>query len=178
LNIFYISTDAIQAAQWMVDKHIVKMQLETAQILSTAHRMLDGTQYIDKTKTGRSVKRWKLTDSRESVVYSATHVNHPSTVWARQSIENYNWLVEHLFALGKEYTYRYGKIHKVFSTDLAFMLSTPPHNLRAHDMTKMPCAMADDYIISDDPVVNYRNYYRSGKTHLHSWKKRNPPDWI
>ena len=176
INIFYIDRDPHQAAQWMVDKHVVKMILETAQLLSTAHRMLDGRMMVGKTKIGRNVKRFVLDDARESVVYQATHGNHPSTVWTRRSVENYLWLVEHFYALNNEYTHRYNKVHKCF--DLAYCLQSPPQNLRDYDMTPMPCAMDTQYIISDDPVINYRNYYREGKKNLHAWKNRQPPEWI
>lgn len=178
MNIFYIDTDPKQAAQWMVDKHVVKMILESAQLLSTAHRILDGRMVVGESKTGRKVKRYILDDSRDPVVYSATHVNHPSAVWARASVENYNWLYEHFFALGNEYTYRYGKTHKCFQGDLSYMLASPPHNLKDYDMTLMPSAMADEYKVSDDPLTNYRNYYKVGKARMHSWKNRQPPEWI
>ena len=177
MNIFYIDKDPVQAAQWMVDKHVVKMILESAQLLSTAHRILDGEETLGKSKTGRNVKRWILPDSREGVLYSATHINHPSAVWCRQSVENYNWLADHMFALLYEYTYRYNKQHKI-EGKLSYMLQSPPFALKEYDMTVMPSAMADEYKISDDPLVNYRNYYKVGKTRMHKWTNRQPPEWI
>ena len=184
MNIFYIDKDPAQAAQWMVDKHVVKMILESAQLLSTAHRLLDGRQVTEQKYVNgsvparfRNVKRWKLDDAREPVLYSATHVNHPSAIWCRQSVENYNWLAEHLHALMKEYTFRYGKKHKV-EGELSYMLMSPPKNLQEYDMTLMPSAMADEYKISNDPLTNYRNYYKIGKARMHSWKNRQPPEWI
>jgi hypothetical protein len=154
------------------------MILESAQLLSTAHRVLDGVEFEGKTQTGRKAKRWLLADSREAVLYSATHINHPSAVWCRNSIENYNWLVDHFYELGYEYTYRYGKIHKCFQGDLAYMLQSPPHNLKDYEWTPMPFCMAPEYIISEDPLTNYRNYYRIGKLNLHKWTNRQPPEWI
>lgn len=195
MNIFYIDTNPVQAAKWMVDKHVIKMILESAQLLSTAHRVLDGEKIVTITqpdklddllsavfknnsfKKPRKKTIWKLHDSRDSVLYGATHINHPSAIWCRTSVENYNWLVEHLFALMDEYTYRYGKKHKC-AGDISYMLQSPPHNLKDFNFTKMPCAMGEEYIISDNPVENYRNYYKSGKTHLHSWKNREKPEWI
>jgi hypothetical protein len=177
VNIFYIDRDPAQAARWMVDRHVVKMILETAQLLSTAHRMLDGRMTLGKTKTGRNAKRFVLDDGRDSVVYQATHMNHPSAVWTRTSVENYLWLVEHFYALNDEYSHRYGgKVHKCF--DLAYCLQSPPQNLRDYDMTEMPCAMDKQYIVSDDPITNYRNYYKVGKARMHSWTNRQPPEWI
>ena len=112
LNIFYVDSDPIEAAQSLVDKHVVKMILESAQLLSTAHRIIDGREIEGVSKSGRKARRWILDDAREPVLYTATHVNHPSAIWARTSILNYNWLADHFFALLNEYTYRYDKHHK------------------------------------------------------------------
>lgn len=177
MNIFMVHSDPVIAAQSLADKHVIKMVLESCQLLSTAHRLLDGHEYIGKTLTGRNVRRWSLADPREPILYQATHINHPSAVWARTSVENYNWLYEHAFALMMEYTHRYGKSHKC-AGELSYMLASPPYNLKDFDMTKMPCAMAKEYIISEDTVENYRNYYKNGKKHLHRWSKRASPEWI
>jgi len=77
-----------------------------------------------------------------------------------------------------EYTYRYGKKHKIDQDGLAYALQSPPMNLKEWDFTKPPPAMDKKYIVSDDPVENYRNYYCQGKTHLHKWTKRPPPPWL
>jgi hypothetical protein len=82
-----------------------------------------------------------------------------------------------MFALMAEYTYRYEKVHKV-QGELSYMLQSPPHNLRQYDWTDMPSCMSEEYIISDDPLINYRNYYKKGKSRMFSWKNRNPPEWI
>jgi hypothetical protein len=176
MNIFYVHEDPVVAAQSLCDKHVVKMILESAQLLSTAHRLLDGTEVDALTKTGRKTKRWLLPDSRDGIVYSATHRNHPSAIWCRQSLENYGWLASHLHAMLNEYTYRYGKKHK--TDEMAYYIYSPPYNLRDWDFTPMPSCMATEYIISKDPVVNYRNYYIHGKKHLHKWTKRTPPEWL
>lgn len=183
MNIFYLDHDPVQAARWMVDKHVVKMILESAQLLSTAHRVLDGMEkiyekYVDGSFPARYRKRkvWFLPDARESVLYQATHMNHPSAVWCRQSVQNYTWLSDHLYALLDEYTYRYEKRHKC--TEIAYMLQSPPHKLKDWDWTEMPSCMAKEYIIGKDPIINYRNYYKIGKATMHSWKKREQPEWI
>lgn len=185
MNIFYIDNDPVQAAQWMVDKHVVKMILESAQLLSTAHRVIDGEPMpvvkqvmAGATKVSNKVKtRLYLGDARESVLYKETHINHPSAIWARQSIENYNWLVEHFFALMDEYTYRYEKKHKC-SGEISYMLQSPPKLLEKYEWTDMPSCMDDEYKLGNDPIVNYRNYYKVGKTKLHKWTRREPPIWI
>ena len=182
MNIFYVDKDPMNAAQALVDKHVVKMVLESAQLLSTAHRVLDG-QMIEETRTNidtgksRKVKVWSLPDSRDNVMYAATHMNHPSAVWCRQSIKNYDWLVDHFFSLMREYTHRYKKIHACYG-ELSYMLQSPPHNLKEWNWTEMPSAMDEQYIISKDPLINYRNYYRLGKVKFHQWTNREPPEWI
>jgi hypothetical protein len=159
----------------MVDRHVVKMILESAQLLSTAHRVLDGKEWVDSS-SGRRIKRFALNDEREYVMYKSTHINHPSAIWVRQSVENYLWLVEHFEALLNEYTYRYNKKHKCY--DMLYMLQSPPLQLKVWDATPMICAMPDEYQTSTDPVENYRNYYRVGKSSMHKWSGRGSPDWI
>jgi hypothetical protein len=88
MNIFYLHHDTKICAQYHNDKHCIKMILESAQLLSTAHRVIDGTQTIELVN-GRKRKRWSLDNpALDSVLYKATHVNHPSSVWVRQSSEN------------------------------------------------------------------------------------------
>jgi hypothetical protein len=178
-----VDADPVKAAQSLVDRHVVKMILESCQLLSTAHRIVDGTEYTEKRYVEgslparyRNIKKWKLYDARDNILYQATHINHPSSIWCRESVENYNWLVEHMYGLLDEYKYRYEKIHKCI--DVAYLLQSPPNNLKNYDQTKILCAMDDKYKISDDPIENYRNYYRLGKPHLHKWSKREQPIWI
>jgi len=185
VNIFYVDHDPVQAAEWMVDKHVVKMILESAQLLSTAHRVLDGVKQerqrlipgtLEQPKY-RKHTSWVLPDARDNVLYAGTHINHPSAVWCRTSIQNYDWLVDHMYALMREYTHRYGKTHKCYG-EISYMLQSPPKNLKDWDWTPMPSCMAEEYIISDDPLTNYRNYYIMGKSNLHKWTNRQPPEWI
>lgn len=157
MNIFYLDHDPCAIPPMMVDRHITKMILESAQMLSTSHRIID--------------------NSDNEVLYKATHVNHPSNKWIRESKSNYNWLYHHFCYLGVEYRFRYGKVHKSISK-LSDILRFAPKNLEDVGLTKMPCAMPQEYIISDDPIVNYRNYYNHGKKHIHKWTKRPQPEWI
>ena len=182
MNVFYLDDCPRQCAEWMVDKHVVKMIVETAQLMSTAHRILDGEEVVVELRhkdTGKVRKKsvWILPDDRNDSLYGCTHRNHPCAIWVRESVENYNWLADHLHALGQEYTYRYGKKHATIEK-LFYQLQSPPHGLRAWDWTKPPSAMDAGYIISEDPVVNYKNYYKYGKSKLHSWKNRDVPEWI
>ena len=177
MNIFHIDTDPGKCAEYMVDKHVVKMILETAQLLSTAHRILDGTEYVGQSASGRKAKRWLLPDYRETILYSATHINHPSAVWCRQTNNNYNWLYSHFTALLTEYTYRYGKIHKCNNADFCQALQTLPTNIPVGYFTPPTPAMAEEYLCSTS-LDSYRNYYIHGKKHLHRWTKRQKPEWM
>lgn len=174
MNIFYLDKDPNQAARWMVDRHVVKMILESAQLLSTAHRVLDGRKVT--IISPRRTKTWELADSRNNLIYKATHVNHPSAIWVRKSAENYMWLFKHFKALIREYNYRYGKNHAC--TKLISALQSLPRNIPEHSFTQPPPAMDRLFVVSNDSVINYRNYYKFGKVHLHEWTRRKPPHWI
>jgi len=171
LNIFYLDKNPQRCAQMHVDTHCIKMILEYSQLLSTAHRVLDGQEVTVKSKTGRNVKRWILPDSRDSILYSATHNNHPSAVWCRASSANYMWLAELLEECCKEYSYRYGKIHKVESGGLMQALKNNiPKNMPDKPFTEPTPAMPDECKVPGDSLQSYRNYYSMNKTHLASWK--------
>ena len=177
MNIFYLDHDVTKCAEMHNDKHTVKMILEYCQLLSTAHRYLDGVEMIGKTKTGRNVKRWKLNDERDTILYSATHINHPSAVWCRKTSANYVWLHQLLVALCKEYTYRYGKVHKCEREGLVAQLARLPDTITSAPFTQPTPAMPDEVKILGDSVASYRNYYINNKTHLANWKKREVPTW-
>ena len=176
MNIFYLHNDPSTCAKLHVDKHCVKMILEYAQLLSTAHRVLDGTQSVRQSKTGRSQKFWKLEDSRDTILYSATHINHPSAIWVRHSVENYVWLYRMFIALMDEYTYRYGKIHAC--SKLIEPLSYRPKNLQRGIFTEPTPAMPDQYKVAGDSITSYKNYYLGDKTRMFSWKNRETPSWV
>ena len=175
MNIFYLSHDVEKCAREHVDKHCVKMILEYAQLLSTAHRVIDGVQGIRLSEGGRRLKNWVLPDDREDFLYKATHVNHPSAVWARHSRVNYQYLFDLFLALCAEYTYRYGKTHK--SSELIDMLAYYPDNIPNADWTQPTPAMPDQYK-SDDSIAAYRAYYIGEKSSMFSWKNRPIPEWI
>ena len=178
MNIFYLDHDVRKCAEMHNDKHVVKMILEYAQLLSTAHRFLDGVPTIGKSATGRKKTTYILPKELDSVFYSATHINHPSAVWVRQSIPNYMWLAEMLEVLCGEYTYRYGKVHKVERDGLMQALKNNfPKNLPDAPFTEPTPAMPDEVKIPGDSIKSYRNYYINNKTHLASWKNREVPGW-
>lgn len=179
MNIFYLDNNPQICAEMHVDKHCVKMILEYAQLLSTAHRVLDGKQSTRLSKTGRNQKYWTLPDGRDSLLYSATHINHPSAIWVRKNQQNYIWLTHLLSELCKEYTYRYGKIHKCEQIGLVdYLLKNEPKNIPMGPFTEPTPAMPDHYKVSGDSVSSYKNYYLGDKTRMFSWKNRETPSWI
>jgi hypothetical protein len=178
VNIFYLDKDPKTCAEMHNDKHCVKMILEYAQLLSTAHRYLDGTQSVGTSKTGRKQTRYVLPDQRESILYSATHLNHPSAIWCRSNLENYLWLHSLLVTCCKEYTYRYGKVHKCEISGLVDALQKSPNNIAIGEFTEPTPAMPDDVKVENDSISSYRNYYIKNKTHLAKWKNRNVPEWF
>lgn len=189
MNIFILSNDPTDAAIQHNDKHVVKMILEYAQLLSTAHRILDGTETIEQrvTKTGktRNHKVWKLRGKYDDVLYQATHRNHPCAVWCRETSGNYHWLHTLLVALCDEYYYRYGQYkgdtgvhHKVLSSGLVDALMKPPKNIKRGGRTPFPQCMPDQYKVEGDPVQAYRNYYLGEKRDFLKYTNREEPDWI
>lgn len=177
MNIFYLDKNPQLAAQAHFDKHVVKMILESAQLLSTAHRVLDGDFWLDKDRAGRRLKRWVMWDSEmENMLYKATHYNHPSAIWCRENDENYEWLYWLFRDLLDEYTYRYGKVHA--SSRLVPYLARIPENIPDGRFFEVTPAMGNEFIIPGDSVASYRNYYIKTKMPFYAYTKRDAPEWI
>ena len=176
MNIFYLHEDPIQNAKWHIDKHIVKMPIEYAQLMSTAHRLLDGEMYLGKTAIGRNIKRWRLHDEREDILYKASHINHPSAIWVRESIENYFQMYKLYMAVLAEFTNRYGKIHGSSKPSIA--LIRPPSNIPMVKGTQLPQCMPEICKVKNNPILAYRNYYIVEKNSFASWKNREIPEWF
>jgi hypothetical protein len=175
MNRFILDKDPRTAAEYHCDKHVVKMILEESQMLSTAHRIIDGVETVGKSKTGRNVKRWILNDNRNDKIYQATHVNHPCTQWSMQTNNNYTWSVLLLRYLLDEYKYRYKKEHKC--EELYPVLCRLPKNINTGPLTLFPQAMPDD-CKRDNPVDGYRTYYIEHKKRFAKWTGREVPDWF
>jgi hypothetical protein len=167
MNIFYLDNDPTKCAQMHVDKHCVKMILEYAQLLSTAHRVLDGRHGTRLSKSGRKQQYYILDDQRDQTLYSATHINHPSAIWVRQSKTNYEWLFKLFIELMREYNYRYGKIHACMR--LASTLQNSPANIPTGEFTQPTPAMPEDYRVAGDSIQSYKNYYLGDKQRMGSW---------
>ena len=152
MNIFVLDDNIEHCAIYHCDKHVVKMTLETAQLLCSPY------------EPGKAP-------------YKRTHYNHPCAKWARESISNYEWLVEFGYFIAQEYTHRYDKIHKCL--DIISWCDDNSHTLNLPDIGLTPWAQAmpDEY---KDPcaVQAYRNYYLGDKAKLCKWTNRKVPTWF
>ena len=182
MNLFVLDNDPVTAAQLQCNKHIPKMAVESAQMLSTVHRMLDGRLTRAPSKSGKTMsKHWIHPDpALDKVLYKAVHMHHPCTVWTAESGANYDWHYEHFIALCDEYTYRYGKIH---ATDklLRAALKNRPFQINAGSFTPQPLAMKanPECMNYRDIVGSYRNFYQT-KQHRFKmiWTSRPVPEWF
>ena len=149
MNIFVLDENPVVAANYACDKHVVKMILESAQMLCAAHP--DG-----------------------NAPYKRSFYNHPCTKWVRASTENYDWLIEHAMALCAEYTRRYGKVHKTQRV-IEWCENNRPE-LPVGVLSKWPKCMPD-YCKEESVVGSYRNYYKNEKAKFAKWKDGNVPAW-
>lgn len=156
MNIFYLSHNQEECAKYHCDKHIVKMPIETAQLLSTT-----------------------LAKYQINGFYKPTHEKHPCRVWLDESAENIFWLCRLGIALCKEYSFRYSKEHKtekiIEKIEAAFISIAPL--LPRKKFTDPPQAMPEEFKKSSS-IEAYKEYYRKRKNHLHQWKRRAKPKWI
>jgi hypothetical protein len=161
MNIFLLSFNPKEAAEYHCDKHVVKMILETAQLLYSAHW---------------NEERLILPQN----AYKRAHFNHPCAIWTRESLSNYTWLAELGYWLCQEYRFRYGdKEHKT-ERHLQWLRANPPPGLRDIGVTEIRLAMPPEYK-RPNPVEAYRTYYRENKLKLRGivhYSKRSPPDFL
>lgn len=180
MNVFFLDEDPTICAEYHNDSHSSKMNIEYAQLMSTAHRYLDGHMWVGKTANGRSIKRYFMEDTYlNDNLYLACHINHPSAIWARHSRANYEWLYAMWQALGREYTHRYGRVHES-QRKLTDILLLPPKNIDNRRFTQPPPAMSNfpECIVEGDAVQSYRNYYIKAKHSFSKWTNRDVPPWM
>lgn len=164
MNLFVTDECPVKSAQHHCNVHNVKMIVEVAQMLSTAHFVLDGVQ----------------------VGYKPTHKNHPCSIWIRETSENYNWAFNHLKALCDEYTYRTGKVHK--TSELLDSLAKQPSKIVSAARTQFVVAAPDKHKITGifNPIKGYQDYLNEkfaewacrDKPIRVQWTKRNKPEWL
>lgn len=154
MNIFVVSTDPREAAAMLCDSHVVKMTLESAQLLCMVY------------PPGEAPYR-----------NAGSHTRHPCTLWARASRANFTWLVDHGIALSDEYTFRYGKVHKSRAIIEWCRENSERLTFPAEELTPFAQAMPDEFR-GPDPVAAYRAYYLGRKRSFAKWNRaRGSPDW-
>jgi hypothetical protein len=158
MNIFFLSFNAKIAAEYHCDKHVVKMIIESAQLLYSAHWVLNP-------------------ENLPEGAYKKAHANHPCAIWVRESLSNYRWLCELGWWLCKEYQYRYGdeKTHKTES-HIWWLTENPPATLVDIGVTTIRLAMPDEYKCGN-PVEAYRRYYKESKLETRNIVKYTRRDW-
>jgi hypothetical protein len=159
MNIFILHIDPKKNVVMYIDKHVVKMITEHNQMLCSVHHVCkqENPEYS-------YIPRYKL-----------CHKNHPCSKWVRESLSNYKYLIELNKELCKEYTYRYGKIHK--GQEVTEELEKNLPDIPDIGLTPFAMAMPETYK-EKDPVEAYRSYYIFEKHHLFAWKKREEPEFI
>ena len=180
MNIFALSKDPVESAQEMLDKHVVKMPTETCQMLHTNGLFNEYVERYGKEPSLRQLKNYH--EEIESTLMKPAMLNHPSTIWARQSIHNTMWLFEHGIALCKEFEFRYGKEHGSYSRTLQTPMEYDADSTLA---TPVDIAMADVYRIDNEygehcwefVIDSYRHYYLEGKWKFAEWRNERMPNW-
>jgi hypothetical protein len=152
MNIFYLDRDTTKCARYHNDKHVVKMILETAQLLCGSH--------------------WA---TGSEAPYKLSHKNHPCSIWVREDLNNYLWLCDLGIKLCWEYNHRYGKTHKTY--DILLWCSDNHPNIPNERFTHPPLAMPHEYKELCH-VQSYRNYYMGEKRTFSNWKHRDTPTWF
>src|SRR6056300_109263 len=180
MNIFILhDTNLDKCAEWHIDAHIIKMPLEAAQMLCTVHWIDKFVGYVPRKLTS---DEWGTISQRKSDAprhypYLPTMYNHPCTIWARTSQQNYEWLFCYALALNDEYGYRYGgKSHKSVAE---VILKLPDISLPNIGLTPFAQAMPDE-LKSEDAVKSYQMFYMKDKAAIKkgcTWKHREKPEW-
>lgn len=190
MNIFVLNKDPVIAAQEQCDTHVVKMVVESGQMLSTAHRLLDGelklipvldedgNQVYLKSGKPKTKKHWQHPTLDEEL-YKAVHMGHPCTAWTMESICNYIWHYKHFIALCDEYMYRYGKRHLTDKL-LRSILMTPPVRIPRVERTQFKLAMGSNpECMLECPVESYRAFYQTKQDRFSMvWTSRPIPSWF
>lgn len=157
MNIFYLDHNPKLCAEYHVDRHVIKMVLESMQLLCSAHHICPS--------------------NNTNIPYKLTHKNHPCAIWVRASLDNYLWLRDLLCELSAEYTYRYGKEHKCKRDGYIDWVCGNFPNIPKNGFT-MPALAMPDNAKHIDPITAYRQCYNMYKRHLFKWKNRDIPYWI
>lgn len=163
MNIFILDQNPKLCAEMHCNKHVVKMVLETAQMLSTIYRQVHG----DEAATNFGC-------------YKSTHAKHPCTKWVAADPNAARWLCELGLELCNEYTYRYNRVHKTEALLHKLHSHWYDPNWRVVDakLATAAQAMPDQYKVLGNPVAAYQAYYLGEKTRMLQYTRRQVPEFI
>ncbi|MET1254222.1 pyrimidine dimer DNA glycosylase/endonuclease V [Aliikangiella maris] len=153
MNIFILDEDIQRCAEYHCDKHVVKMILESVQLLCTA-----------------------LNKKGFKTPYKSTHMKHPCVLWVESSFDNFEWLIDLTIALNAEYRYRFAKTHDHKS--MAVLPEIEKLYYQRNGLTPFAQAMPDKYKVDGDAVRAYRQFYLGEKMHFAAWTNRAVPEWV
>jgi len=185
MNLFILDKAPKKCARDHCDRHIVKMPLETTQMLISAFWLWNGVASLadkraasqDKKFLGRVFKNFPRTKPDGSPdPWGLGHFNHPCTVWVRSNSRNFLWALELGDELCAEYSRRYRKIHAVVPI-LDWIRAQPIPAPLASRRTPFPQAMPDECKVTGDAVAAYRAYYKLHKAKFAVWKYSPTPKW-
>lgn len=191
MGIFYLDDDPTVTAQAHCDRHLGRMLLDTAQILSTAWQVLarqhEGAAWVQALECDWSQPQqdtpfcelsWLHTRLCGGRIYRAHHETHPCVAWAALYGGNYAWLYRLGSALLDEYTYRFNRIHACTPVMRTLELLPPPLLDTQHMWCDAPCVFPSEFIVGEDAVTNYQNYYRNCRSVIMNYTRRSEPTWL
>jgi hypothetical protein len=163
MNLFILDHNPVVAAQYNCDGHIRKIILEAVEMMGYAYPRNRFEPWL-----------WVHTKGR--------HINHPMSKWVRRSKQNFDWTLQHAYALCDEYVYRFDKLHQHKCRSYLDWIANnlPLSELQDFGQTDWPRCFGtykDLIEVSEDAVYDYRRYYMMGKRHLAVWTKRGEPFW-
>lgn len=182
MNIFALHPNPRKAARWHVDQHVVKMLLETCQLLYTAHWVLFYPELLQHKSVMKLSQAQKELEVPEYMwlapeAYRPCHTHHPCAVWTRSTSENYMWLATLGLELAREYRFRFKKTHSC-EEHMEWLADNLPLSIAMGPRRPFAMAMDVEYKVSKNPIVSYRNYYRKGKQSLIRYTGRHVPHWL
>lgn len=152
MNIFVSNPNPLESALILDDKRLIKMILETAQLMSTAINLYKGVS-----------------------PYKTTHKNHPCAIWVRTSNKNYSWTLKHFKALSNEYTRRFGRIHKCY--DYICLFESGKHLMPIGELTQFQNCTQFKHITNVFEAYQFCLNDKWNKDKNPKWTLSNPPLW-
>jgi len=184
MNIFVLDESPQKAAEYHCNKHVVKMILESSQMLCAAHwysLLNENNKQMSDFKGPRKAKEWLLQNANPAKIppYTFTHVRHPCTTWTAETMGNYSWHMDLMWFLLEEYKSRYKRDHKCLEVWKWLKANSPTHINQSSHMTVHPQAMPVECKVPGDPVQAYRNYYSQHKRRFAKWEPLSKtPHWF